>query len=84
MSDFMSNARNNAKFNKEMGFGSGQNPRAAQLNTRNASSFNPIGFNPEPTAFVDDEKARKKEKQRQYRFPLCLKNSFPNSNIEIN
>jgi len=66
----MSNARNNAKFNKEMGFGSGQNPRAAQLNTRNASSFNPIGFNPEPTAFVDDEKARKKEKQRQYRDQL--------------
>jgi hypothetical protein len=66
----MSNARNNAKFNQEMNYGGGQNPRAAQLNTRNASSFNPIGFNPEPTAFVDDEKQRKKEKQRQYRDQL--------------
>jgi len=70
MSDFGAHARNNAKFNQEQLYPGQTNARNAQINSRNASTFNPIAFNPEASAFVDDEKQRKKDKQRQYRDQL--------------
>lgn len=70
MSDFNKYSYVNKRNQAELPTGADTTVRGSQLQRRNQSTYNPIGFDPSPQPVNNYEKERKKEQQQQYRDQL--------------